>query len=158
MGMQRQYNNSLHLSFPDGFHVMDYDERKNLKMIEEGPGECLTNPEKHIIISIGWKELSFLPSLLVSARDASDNAQKAIQSAMQPYGFQFRETFTENIGGENASGISYEYEAQNILMHGETYVIKRKKVLYYLHLYFRRDSKEESTKIWKEILSSAKWE
>ena len=86
MGMQRQYNNSLHLSFPDGFHVMDYDERKNLKMIEEGPGECLTNPEKHIIISIGWKELSFLPSLLVSARDASDNAQKAIQSAMQPYG------------------------------------------------------------------------
>ena len=48
MGMQRQYNNSLHLSFPDGFHVMDYDERKNLKMIEEGPGECLTNPEKHI--------------------------------------------------------------------------------------------------------------
>ena len=157
MGMQRQYNYSLRLSFPDGFHVMDNDERQKLKMLVDGPGECLTDPDRHIIISIGWKELSLFPSLLVSSKDAADNSQKAISQAMQPYGYRFRETFAENIGGKSAPGFSYEYEAQGISMHGETCVIKHNKVLYYLHIYMRRELKGESTKIWKDILATAKW-
>jgi len=157
MSMQRIFNNTLHLSFPDGFHVMDNGERQKLNMLADGPGECLTAQEEHIIISIGWKELGLFPALLVSAKDAADNSQKAISKAMEPYGFQFRETFAEDIGGEKAPGFSYEYEAQGISMHGETCVIKHNKVLYYLHIYMRRELKEESTKIWKDILATAKW-
>ena len=145
MGIQRHFNNTLSLTFPDGFHVMNNDERKKLKMLADGPGECLTDPNRHIIISIGWKE------------DAADNSQKTISQAMQPYGYRFRETFAEDIGGESAPGFSYEYEAQGIAMHGETCVIKHNKVLYYLHIYMRRELKEESTKIWKDILATAKW-
>jgi hypothetical protein len=158
MGIQRHFNNTLSLSFPDDFHVMNNDERKKLKMLADGPGECLTAPEKHIVISIGWKELGLFPSLLVSAKDAADNSQKAISKAMQPYGYRFRETFAEDIGGKSAPGFSYEYEAQCIAMHGETCVVKHNKVLYYLHIYMRREFKGESTKIWKDILATAKWE
>ena len=157
MDIQRTFNSTLHLSFPDGFHVMDNDERQKLKMLVDGPGECLTDPDRHIIISIGWKELSLFPSLLVSSKDAADNSQKAISQAMQPYGYRFRETFAEDIGGKSAPGFSYEYEAQGISMHGETCVIKHNKVLYYLHIYMRRELKGESTKIWKDILATAKW-
>ena len=42
-------------------------------------------------------------------------------------------------------------------MHGETCAIKHNKVLYYLHIYMRRELKEECTKIWKDILATAKW-
>ena len=157
MGIQRTFNYTLHMSFPDSFHVMDYDERQKLNKLVEGPGECLADPENHIIISIGWKELGLFPSLLVSAKDAADNSQKTISQAMQPYGFQFRETFAEEIGGEKAPGFSYEYEAQCIAMHGETCVVKHNKVLYYLHIYMRKEFKGESTKIWKDILATAKW-
>jgi hypothetical protein len=157
MSMQRIFNNTLHLSFPDGFHVMDNDERQKLNKLVEGPGECLADPENHIIISIGWKELGLFPSLLVSAKDAADNSQKAISKAMEPYGYRFRETFAEDIGGKSAPGFSYEYEAQGIAMHGETCVVKHNKVLYYLHIYMRRELKEEGTKIWKDILATAKW-
>ena len=157
MSMQRIFNNTLHLSFPDSFHVMDYDERQKLNKLVDGPGECLADPENHIIISIGWKELGLFPALLVSSKDAADNSQKAISQAMQPYGYRFRETFAEDIDGEKAPGFSYEYEAQGIAMHGETCVVKHNKVLYYLHIYMRRELKEESTKIWKDILATAKW-
>ena len=157
MGIQRTFNYTLHMSFPDSFHVMDYDERQKLNKLADDPGECLTAPEKHIVISIGWKELSLFPSLLVSVKDAADNSQKAISKAMQPYGYRFRETFAEDIGGKSAPGFSYEYEAQCIAMHGETCVVKHNKVLYYLHIYMRREFKGESTKIWKDILATAKW-
>jgi hypothetical protein len=150
-------NNSLSLSIPDSFRKLDEAERKKMNMLADGPGMCFSDPDRHIIISIGWKELGLLPSLLVSARDAADNSQKAISQAMQPYGYRFHETFAEDIGGESAPGFSYEYEAQGISMHGETCVIKHNKVLYYLHIYMRRELKEESTKIWKDILATAKW-
>ena len=78
MGIQRHFNNTLSLTFPDGFHVMNNDKRKKLKMLADGPGECLTDPDRHIIISIGWKELGLFPALLVSVKDAADNSQKAI--------------------------------------------------------------------------------
>ncbi|MBR3154478.1 MAG: hypothetical protein IKF10_05695, partial [Lachnospiraceae bacterium] len=72
MSIQRTFNSTLHLSFPDGFHVMDNDERQKLNMLADGPGECLTDPDRHIIISIGWKELGLFPALLVSVKDAAD--------------------------------------------------------------------------------------
>ena len=152
------FNNSLSLSIPDSFRKLDEAERKKMNMLADGPGMCFSDPDRHIIISIGWKELGLLPSLLVSARDAADNSQKAISQAMQPYGYRFHETFAEDIGGKSAPGFSYEYEAQGISMHGETCVIKHNKVLYYLHIYMRRDLKEDSTKLWKNILATAKWE
>ena len=152
------FNNSLSLNIPESFRKLDVAERQKLNMLADGPGVCLTAQEEHIIISIGWKELGLFPALLVSAKDAADNSQKTISQAMQPYGFQFRETFAEEIGGEKAPGFSYEYEAQGIAMHGETCVVKHNKVLYYLHIYMRRELKGESTKIWKEILATAKWE
>lgn len=158
MNIERQFNNRLHLSFPDSFHVLDQEERKNLNVIAEGPGECLKDPESHIFISIGWKELNPILSLLVSAKDADGNSLKAIRSAMQPYGFEFCEKITRDIAGEKAYGFNYDYEAQGIRMRGETCVVKHKKVLYYLHLYIRRELKDESMKVWKEILASARWE
>ena len=39
MGTQRKFNDSLLLSFPDGFRVMDEDELKKLNILGEGPGE-----------------------------------------------------------------------------------------------------------------------
>lgn len=151
------FNNSLSLSIPDSFRKLDEAERKKMNMLADGPGMCFSDTDRHIMISIGWKELGLLPSLLVSARDAADNAFKAVSQAMQPYGFRSRETFSEDIGGKSASGFSYEYEAQDIDMYGETCAVKHNKVLYYLHIYMRRELKGESTKIWKDILATAKW-
>ena len=50
-------NDKLTLTFPEGFHVMDDEEKKTLRFLENGPGEALADPEHHIIVTIGWKNM-----------------------------------------------------------------------------------------------------
>ena len=50
-------NNTLQVFYPDGFHVMDEAERSKLKSLGGGPVECLSDPERHILISTGWKSV-----------------------------------------------------------------------------------------------------
>ena len=62
-------NNSLKLPCPEGFHVMDDEERSELNIMGNGPGVCLSNPERHIIVSIGWQQVGGLTSLLLKSGD-----------------------------------------------------------------------------------------
>ena len=61
------------------------------------------------------------------------------------------------IGGEQAEGFSYAYEAQGVDMYGESYVIKYDRKLYYLNFYARGELLNESLEVWNRILSSAMW-
>ena len=45
------FNNKLTLSFPDTFHVMSGEDREALTFLAEGPGDCLSDPDRHMIIS-----------------------------------------------------------------------------------------------------------
>ena len=148
--------NELQLSYAEDFHEMDEKERSGLNFYKDGPGICLSNPEKHIIITVGWKKSS-LASLMISEKEAAEKAEENISVAMRNYGYTFEE-FTDHIlDGEKACGYRYHYTAQNISMTGETVVVKFKKVFYYLNFYARTELLDESLKIWQEMLDSAKW-
>ena len=67
------FNNSISLSIRDSFRKLDEAERKKMHLLADGPGMCFSDPARHIMISIGWKELGLFPALLVSAKDAADN-------------------------------------------------------------------------------------
>ena len=54
--MRTSLEDKLFLEYPEGFHELDEDERKSLTFLEEGPCLCLSDPGKHILISIGWKQ------------------------------------------------------------------------------------------------------
>ena len=54
------WNDTLTISCPEGFHVMDEEERSRLNFYGEGECECLSDPDRHIIISIGWARLNGL--------------------------------------------------------------------------------------------------
>jgi len=150
-------NDRLILTYPDRFQVLDEAERKKLNFIEEGPGEVLKDPEGHMIISIGFKAPGGLVSAILSVKDAARNMETSIQKAMQPYGYKKNESVTKDVGGEKAEGICYEYQAQDIEMYGETYVVKYDKAFYYPNYYTRKELKLENQKIWDEILASAAW-
>ena len=150
-------NNHFRLSYPDGFHVMDEKEREKLNFLLEGPGEVLTDPERHIMISIGWKVPGGLTSMLVSVKDAAKSMEARVRKPMRSYGYQANGFVTKTVGGENAEGFCYEYEAQGTGMYAESYVLKHKRVFYYLHFYARRKLKDENLGIWAAMLSSAIW-
>ena len=149
--------NELQLSYTEGFHEMDENEKAGLNFYKEGPGVCLSDPEKHIIVSIGWVK-SGLASVMISEKEAAKKAEEKISSPMKAYGYVLEGFSDYIVDGEKACGYRYHYTAQDIGMTGETIVVKYRKVFYYLNFYARTELLDESLKIWQEMLDSAKWE
>ena len=150
-------NNALVLSYPEGFHVMDEREREKLIIMGNGPWQGLSDPKRHISITVGWKALGSLSSRLLSTGDAVKDMKARIEKPMRAFGYSPGGHLSKDVGGERAEGFCYEYKAQGVGMYAESYVIKRKKVFYYLHFYARTESKSESLDTWNDILSSASW-
>ena len=42
-------------------------------------------------------------------------------------------------------------------MYGESFALKVGKMLYYFHLYARKELLDKSLPVWEEILNSAEW-
>lgn len=143
------------LQFDEGFHVMNEEEKRNLPSLGEGPSDALIDPQRHIIISLGWKKMPFLISLLFSAKDAMQAVKKSIRKPMKAFGYCNEKDLSRNIAGEAAEGFCYEYEAQGIGMFGETYVVKHENELFYLHFYTWAALREENLKIWNDMLDHA---
>ncbi len=150
-------NDHLTLACPDGFHVMDEEERKNLTFIAEGSCECITDPVRHILITVGCRTLGKLAAMLVSAKDAAGNMETALREAMRRYSFRENGSAAIDLSGEKARGLSYGYVAHDTDMYAESYVAKRGKALYYLNFYVRETYRDKGLKTWEEFLSSAEW-
>ena len=76
----------LTLSYPDGFHMMDAGEKERLNFLGGSTGECLNDPDRHIIISIGYKSAGGL-GFLVNAKDAAKKTEAAIRKPMQAFSY-----------------------------------------------------------------------
>ena len=148
---------TLSLGYPDGFHIMTGEELSKMNVYGGGTGEGLSDPDRHILITVGYKHAGALTGLLANAKDAAGSMEGRLKKLMQPYGYKKGGFCTKTVGNESAEGFSYEYEAQGIGMYGESYVIKRGKTFWYLHFYARTELKAESLKVWYDILSSAEW-
>lgn len=149
-------NNSLKLPCPQGFHVMDEEERSGMNITGSGPVICLSDPERHMIVSIGWQTVGGLTALLLKSGDIARNSEKAIRRSMESYGYQGEGFLQRSIAGNRADGFAYTYEAQGVPMYGESCAVKIGKDFYYFHLYARQALREESLQVWEEILDSVR--
>lgn len=150
-------NQELRFSCPEGFHVMDAKERSKLNFYGDGEFECLTDPERHIIISIGWRQLRGLAERLAGVENAVKTMEKRLRKPMQQFGYRMLNTKDTLLDGETAKGYCYEYEVQEIAMVGESFVCRRNRTMYYLHVYYRKAMQEASAPVWEEIMASMRW-
>ena len=151
-------NHELKFSYPEGFHVMDAEERSKLNIVGEGEFECLSDPERHIIFTVGWKRMGGLAAALTGAQGSARAMEKKISEPMQQFGYRLvQRLINTSLDGEEAFGFSYEYQAQGIDMVGESYACKKNKTMFFVHVYYRKELQEESLPVWQEILSSMRW-
>ena len=144
-------NDAMVLHSPEGFHRMTEAERSVVRVAEEGPWIGLSHPEKHILVTAGWKQAGGIAGLL-SRGDLAKNMEKRVRRPMQPYGYRL-EGFTErSIAGEKAGGFRYSYRAQETDMYAESYALKHGGAVYYFHFYARAALKAESLPVWEELL------
>lgn len=150
-------NINLEIGVPEGFRLMDENDKRRLTILVDGEGVVLENPEKHAVVSIGWKTVGRLALKLSSTQNIADRAERSIRKAMKRFDYSFDGAAEPLIGGRKADGFRYTYTAQNIKMAGETDVVKFESMIYYFHLCTRESLKEENQILWNKILSSAEW-
>ena len=146
----------LKLSFPEGLRVLSKEERAGMKMIKDGEGEVLSDPNRHILVSIAYKKTGLFTGM-VDTKDAVVSMERQTASPMKDYGY-VREGFeTLDVGGKKADAFSYHYEAQGVAMSGESAILRHENTFYYIHVYYRTALKEESSSLVKGVLSKAEW-
>ena len=146
---------NLNLPVPDGFHVMDDAELSDLKLLADGDGVGLSDPERHMIVTAGTKQINGFSAALLNARDLAKNMEKQIRKPMASLGYRCEGFRQQTVGGRTAEGFRYSYTAQGVGMTGESYVVKDGKSLYYLHAYMRTELLEASLPVWEEVLATA---
>ena len=149
-------NKELHFTYPEGFHEMGEAERKKLNFIQEGPGIVISDPDRHIIVSIGWKK-SGIGSLLLSPDDVARNMEKTVSRSMDSFSYQVGDFDRRPMDGVTAIGFDYVYEAKGIQMTGSSYVAEKGRTFYYFNFYGRTARKAENEEIWGDMLASVRW-
>lgn len=151
-------NNELNLTYPEGFKVMTKEELKKYKFLEEAPGFCLSNPDKHIIISFSWRQANPFVAMLAGTADIAKNMEAKIRKPMGKYNYNLEGFITRELGGKRADGFRYLYQVNGTGMTGESLSLKSGSNFYYIHSYFRQEFREESLLALDEIFGSVSYE
>ncbi len=154
--MEERIGGALRLSCPEGFHRMTDAEKSGLTTLGNGSWAGFSDPERHMIVTVGWKRVNALVSLLLTEKDLAKNAEKQIARSMRPFGYRSGESVRRTVAGERAEGFRYGYEAQGVGMAAESLAMKHGKTVVYFHLYYREAPEEESLPVWEEILASVR--
>ncbi|MCR4671730.1 MAG: hypothetical protein K5637_00645 [Lachnospiraceae bacterium] len=149
-------NNGLKAAVPDGFHVMDAAELAKFNIYKEFPDWSISDPERHIIISVSWRK-SGLGALMLNSKDVAKKMETALQKPMAAFGYKLQGFESKNVGGTAAEGFRYTYTAQNINMIGESYSVKKGKTFYYIHCYYRAELETESIRVLQVMAESCEW-
>ena len=147
-------NDGWTLEYPDGFHVMDEKEREEIRFLGGVCGECLSDPERHILFSVAWKRIGGFAALILNEKDIAKAMEFRVREPMEAYGYR-PEGFSERrVGGKKACCFRYSYEVEGVAMRGESMAFKDGKTVWYVHFYYRQAMEAESGPVAEGMLAS----
>lgn len=152
--MRVSIENVLYIDCPEGFHVLSEEERAGMNIAPGGKALCMTDPVKQIFVTVEWKQVNWLGSMFLGKREASWNMYRQIEKRLRQFSFNKVNDIKRDIDGQQARGMDYEYVAKGVHMYSESLVVSYYEDLYYFHMYARKVRKDESLKIFNEILDS----
>lgn len=150
-------HDELKLYCPEGFHFMDAEERARLRFTAEGNGLSLSDPERHMLVSVACTRFGGISALVLSDRTLAKRTEADIRKQMLPLGYLPEGFLQRRVGTKTAEGFGYTYAAQGVEMYGETCALKTRNTLYYFHLYARDALRAESLPVWEALLADAEW-
>ena len=148
------FNNEIKIIYPDGFHVLSEEEMKGMNFREEGPVISLKDPERHVIVNVGMKQVPGFSALMLNQKDLAKKTEEYIAKANSGHNYRFGEFMEKNIGNDTGYGFSYSYEAQDTPMYSECFVLKKGKKVFYFYFYTRDELKDKNLMIWEEMLAN----
>lgn len=150
--MRISIENKLYMDCPEGFRQLSEEELQKMNMIARGKGLCISDSERHIVISVAWTQVNPLSSWLLGTRETAGSMARHIGKSMKPFSYYWLNNVKREIDGQVARGLDYEYVVQGINMTGESLVVKVEENLFYFHMYGRKVRRDESLAVFNEIL------
>ena len=125
-------NNALEIPFPEGFREMSRDEMAGLQLVEGGETAAVSNKEKHLLVTVGWKQAGGFLVRLLNSQDLKTKMERDIRKAIAQLNYQHTGSPDMVIGGVTAGGFRYRYTAANGTdMSGVSCVLRKGSTLYY---------------------------
>ncbi len=152
--MRISIENRVYMDCPEGFRELTEEEKEKMNLAPGGNGMCISDPVRHIVISVVWTQISGLSSFLLGRREVSWNMARQIEKKMKQFSYVWLDDVKRTIDGQLARGVDYDYVVNGINMTGESLVIKSEDNLYYFHMYARKVRREESLEVFTEILDN----
>ena len=149
--------NDLILIYPEEFEAVGEEETDQMKFYNDSKGICIKDSNRHMIITVGCKDVNLLANFIFSRKDLVKRTQSDIATAMKNYDFKLIGKIESVADGKEIDGFNYEYIAEDIPMYGEAYVFKKNKTIYYLYLYSRKDCFDNNVAVWKDIINNLRW-
>ena len=148
------FDKNISLEFPEDFYEMNEQE------IQKFFGAGLLrfgarNEEKHVILSLGKTNKSFL-NLLASPKNVLTGAESNMSKNLKDY--KRLEEFDVEMLSKSGSGICFEYSAKDtgVKQFCEMAVIKIKSVLYITYCLSRLEDKDKYQEVFEAFRQSLK--
>ena len=153
--MRVSIENVLYIDCPEGFHVLSEEEAWAVMNISPGAKAlCMNDPVKQIYVTVEWKQINWLSAMFFGRREISFNMERQIQKRLKPFSFNKTGEVKRDIDGKLARGMDYEYVSKGVHIASESLVVTSGEDFYYFHMYARKVRKDESLRIFGEILDS----
>ena len=153
-----QLNKELNLTYPDSFVELTQEDLKKHKFFEEAPGFCIQDAERHIMISVSWRQANPFVAMLAGSADIAKNMEAKIRKPMGKFGYHLEGFMNREIGGKTADGYRYTYKVQDIGMMGESLSVKSGSKFDYIQSDRRQELREESLSVLDGIFETVAWE
>ena len=145
-------DNRLYMDCPEGFRRLSEEELSKMNLNAGGKALCISDPVRHIVISVVCAKVNALSAWLMGTREAAGSMERHIRKRMKPFSYEWLDNVKRDIDGQVARGFDYEYLVKGIHMTGESLVVKMEEDIFYFHLYARKVRKQESFEVFNEIL------
>ena len=148
----------LEIAYPEGFNLMTSDELRKAYNNPYPNIWGIRDEERHILITVFWKDSNELLSKLASAESLAKRAEKTISRGMRKLAYRFGGKFTTTIAGCEAHGFRYEFTgAGDVAQVAETIVFKHGKICYTLYYYTRPETAAANLPVHDAILAALRF-
>lgn len=147
-------NDELALTYPEGFRLMERGELEHAFALEYPDMWGIRDEERHMLISLIWKETNGVLRKLVSTKTLVKDYEKRIARTFRHGNYRREEFFETEVAGLAAQGARFSYHHLGVDQLGELVMFRREGCTYSLYYYTRPELARANRAAYESILAS----
>ena len=147
-------DDTLRVSYPEGFHVMDEQEMQEAYKNDNPCRWCIRDKERGMMLSVFWFKSFALLVRIADAKAAVRKIASSMEKALGGMNYERGDLYARDICGQKAWGFGYEYTLNEVDQHCEVIMLKNKSSTYTVYYYSDKDKDEENRIVFEEFLGT----